>query len=191
MKNSIYTVLLVALAAVLFVSCEDKGGKSKLLDPMAKISIKPSKSPAGTASKAEYLSPVEVVRLTTDIVMVNSQFPNEPYMNYGIADEQKDLTTPKIMMWGMWVILNDELSPTFIEAKDVIFVTRQNQDNTKPISDTLGYISNATLRTAETAIKAAYAAGDLDQVYKLFDEAYRFTPINGADWLELKRQNKN
>lgn len=191
MKNSIYTVLLVAAAMAFLSSCEEKSGKNKLLDPMAKISIKPSKSPAGTASKAEYLSPVEVVRLTTDIVLISPIYPNEPYTNFGISDEQKDFTTPKIMMWGMWVIENNAISRDFIEAKDVIFVTRQNQDNTKPISDTLGYIPNATLRAAETAIKAAYAAEDYDKVYSLFDEAYRFTPINGADWLKLKAEGKN
>lgn len=190
MKN-LMTIFCAAVSAVLFVSCEDKGGKSKLLDPMAKISIKPSKSPAGTASKAEYLSPVEVVRLTTDIVLISPIYPNEPYTNFGISDEQKDFTTPKIMMWGMWVIENNAISRDFIEAKDVIFVTRQNQDKTKPISDTLAYIPNATLRAAEIAIKAAYAAGDLDQVYDLFDKAYQFTPINGADWLKLKAEGRN
>ena len=91
----------------------------------------------------------------------------------------------------MWVINNGELTREFIESWDMILVTREDINGGKPISDTIAYIPNATLRTAETAIKAAFNAGNYDEVYRLVDEAYRFTPINGADWKALKENGTN
>jgi hypothetical protein len=54
--------------------------------------------------------------------------------------------------------------------------------------DTIGYIPNSVMRSAETKIKAAYEAGDFESVRTLFFTAFTFTPITGDEWRELKRQ---
>lgn len=187
MKN----ILLFAMAALALTACKKDNDGGKTLDPMAKISIRPATQKSGVSTKATYLTPVEVVRQATDIVLVSPNYPDEPWVNAGISPEQKDLTTPKIMMWGMWVIENGEISRDFVEATNVILVTREGINYSKPISDTIAYIPNATLRAAEVKIKAAFAKEDFDEVYRLFDEAYRFTPINGKDWLALKKAGQN
>ncbi|MEF9950901.1 MAG: hypothetical protein RR752_06940, partial [Mucinivorans sp.] len=128
---------------------------------------------------------------TADIVMVSPHFPDEPWVNLGISDEQKDLTTPKIMLWGMWVIHENKLTLEFLESKDMILVTREGMKGNGKITDTLAYIPNAQLRAAEKSIKDAYTAGNYDEVYRLFDQAYQFTPINGKDWLALKAKGEN
>ncbi|MEF9950900.1 MAG: hypothetical protein RR551_08020 [Mucinivorans sp.] len=187
MKKLLIICFAALATAAIFTSCKEN--KGKVLDPLAKISIKPSSTPASVASKATYLSPVEVVKLTTDIAMKSKLAPKEPYINYGISDEQRDLTTPKLMMWGMWVIDKGALTPDFIEAAyDVVFVAREGGVMNKPIKDTLAYIPNATLRAAEKSIKTAFDRGDYNEVYKLFDEAYKFIPIDGAGWRALKEK---
>ena len=55
----------------------------------------------------------------------------------------------------------------------------------------IAYIPNATLRTAETAIRAAYEAKDIEACYTAFNTAYTFTPITGAEWRALKSAGQN
>lgn len=54
--------------------------------------------------------------------------------------------------------------------------------------DTIAYIPNTILREAEKNIKEAYAQGDYETCYKLFDTALSFYPITGAEWRALKAQ---
>ncbi|MEG1588627.1 MAG: hypothetical protein RR354_04770 [Mucinivorans sp.] len=189
MKKLLIICFAALATAAIFTSCKES--KGKVLDPLAKISIRAAANAQATASKAPYFSPTEIVRQTTDLVFQSHDYPNEPYCNVGISEEQKDLATPKIMMWGEQIIRNDALNPFFIEAYDVVFVTREGLKGSGQITDTLAYIPNAQLRAAEKVIKAAYEAKDYQAVYKFFDEAYKFTPINGKDWLALKAAGKN
>lgn len=181
-------VLLLALAGLVFVSCE-KDPKSKLLDPNAKISIRPSNATLSSSqTKAEHLSALEIVKQTTDVAFHSPEYPEEAYVTRMFSEEQRDIVNLRLMMWGDDIIQNGKLVTVFIGGSDVLFITRE--EKWLPIKDTVGYIPNSTLRTVEVVIKAAYAAQDYEQVYKLFDEAYRFIPITGKEWRALKAQGK-
>ncbi len=74
--------------------------------------------------------------------------------------------------------------PDFLEAFDmVIEVFRTNDD-----IDTIAYIPNAVLREAEQKIRAAFELQDYDEVYNIFYNAFKFRPITGAEYRELKLQ---
>lgn len=111
----------------------------------------------------------------------------------GFASKDSTSSIPKLFFWAQYVIAVDgtmALQEDVIASTDVVLVTQRGSYPTY-INDTIAYIPNATLRTAETAIRAAYAAKDIDACFKLFDEAYTFTPITGAEWRELKAQGAN
>ena len=57
--------------------------------------------------------------------------------------------------------------------------------------DTIGYIPNANFINAEIQIRQALADKDTASVYDLFQNAFKFFPITGTEWLELKKQNLN
>ena len=57
--------------------------------------------------------------------------------------------------------------------------------------DTIAYIPNAVMREAQGKIEKAFNDGNYTEVYKLFHETFRFRPITGKKWRELKAQGLN
>jgi hypothetical protein len=130
------------------------------------------------------------VKQTTEISFIWADI-NKP-VGRSFASEQRDTVSvpPKLLMWATDVIMLDgALQTDFITAIDVVLV-HYDQDNFTG-KDTIAYIPNSVLRTAETAIRAAYAAQDIEACYTVFNEAYTFTPITGAEWRALKAINEN
>ncbi len=189
MKKLLLSLAIFALAT----SCEDK---NQVLDPLAKLAIN---APEGskTETNPKYKTPREVIELTTTFVLENFEYaPDEDYVALGISDQQKDYVNMRILMEGIDVIKDDALSPVIIEGEHFILTTRINQetgevDPTKPISDTLAYVPNAQLRAVEPLIKAAYEAGEYDQMYEMFQNSLTFIPINGEDFAKLKAEGRN
>ncbi len=103
----------------------------------------------------------------------------------------------RINMWGDNVIYHGELNPLFIEARDVVVVTRIDPATGEPngscphITDTLAYIPNSQLEFARPLMEAAFEEGRYDDLYELFQTSYSFIPINGEAWLKLKAEGKN
>lgn len=58
------------------------------------------------------------------------------------------------------------------------------------IHDTIGYIPNRVVEQAETAIHSAFEAGDYEECMRLFEQAYIFIPITGAEWRALKAKGE-
>ncbi|OJV39331.1 MAG: hypothetical protein BGO29_07530 [Bacteroidales bacterium 36-12] len=188
-------------AALLFAGCEKEPvAKEFKIDPMATINIKPAvngwqKSPAMRVSSDNplHLSALEIVKQTTEISLLDS---TGVLWGRSFIKEQRDTISepPKLLMWATDVIsLDGNLQIGFlgnwIEAIDVIFV-HYNLD-TPNLRDTIAYIPNSVLRNAETAIRDAYEAQDIEACYQLFNDAYTFTPITGAEWRALKANNQN
>lgn len=187
MKTKIFLITL-ALAAIA-TSCTNDEPKAFVIKDTDKIAIRASniatKAPGViVATNTEHLSALEIVKQTTII--------NTPLFGRSFAKEQRDTVsaTPKLFMWATDVIsLDGELQDEWIEATDVVFVRYLNGNY--QTTDTIAYIPNATLRTAETAIRAAYAAKDIDACYTVFNTAYTFMPITGAEWRALKASGQN
>ena len=70
---------------------------------------------------------------------------------------------------------SSENTPEFIEGEDCVLVRAVNNER-----DTIAYIPNNVMRTAESQIKIAYDAQDYEEVYRIFNEAFTFLAGNRA-----------
>lgn len=182
------------LVAVLFsvimfsTSCDNKVTTGQL-DPNAMINIRPgspifAQNNAGLRSiNSSHLSALEIVKQTTNLKYT---FQGNPW-GRGFSDPQRDTIAPMLKMWGTDIISMDgELVPDFIESSNCILQRIINGDKPNMVIDTIAYIPNAVLRAAETRIKEAFAKEDYTTCYHVFDSAFVFIPINGAEWEVLK-----
>lgn len=179
-------LIIVAIATLFFTACQKDGGS--MLRPDAKLALNAATSKAET--NPEHLTARELVEKTTAIHAGND-------WDRGFASEQRDFVNNRLMMWGSDVITGEgTLSETFISMSDVVLEHWPTLHTPEWVDegyecDTIAYIPNAVLRQAETKIRAAYAAENYDEVYKLFNDAYTFYPITGAEWRALKAQGEN
>ena len=186
------TIFLLAIAAIV-ASCEPNEPKAFSIKDTDMISIRPVASAANAPQKVKaddaHLSALEIVKQASSIQYRHNGIKWERSFN----ESQRDTvsTPPKLLMWATDVItLDGDLQAEFIEATDVLFVTFETIFSSAP-KDTVAYIPNSVLRAAETSIRAAYEAKDIDECYRLFNEAYTFTPITGAEWRALKANGQN
>ena len=92
-------------------------------------------------------------------------------------------------MSSTWVIAQDgTLYDIALKARNHILVTLDRENH--PV-DTIAYIPNSVMQDLEQRVMAAYEAADYATCYRLFEEGFVFTPITGAEWLELKAEGKN
>ena len=171
-------LILLLMTVALFASCDKK--TPKMLDPDATINIREAKQ---TRSAGQETPTWEwVVRNAIDMRFYNSDI-NKNVLTRGIGDHQRDFDNMAIKMFGTDIITQQgELSLDFIGASDVVFTAIGD--------DTCAYIPNATLREAEVKVIAAYNAGNYDEVYRLFDNAYRAVPTTGKAYRALKAEGK-
>lgn len=196
-KQLIFTAMkmfiILLLSIFLLASCAPEEEPVFRLDPNAMISIKPDPTafqPTMLRSSKGYLSAMEIVKQTS--VM---QFRNEPYFGIGVAERgfsegQRDTSAanPCLKMFGTDIIDQfGNYTPEFIEGHDVILI-HFTYVQSETIRDTIGYIPNAVVRAAEDSIKIALASNDTEAVYRIFNNAFTFRPITGAEWIALKMQ---
>lgn len=189
MKN-----LILLLSVILFASCDKQTDeptpKSFKIDPTAVVYIKAA--PVTTkAATAGHLTPLEIVKRATTMRFSNLVLAPNGSDCAGPVGMGRDTisATPAFIRYGTDIINEDGfgkpyLVPDFIYAYDcVIEIFRSNHD-----IDTIAYIPNSCFREAETKIKAALEAKDTTAVYGIFNNAFRFIPITGAEYRQLKKQ---
>lgn len=181
MKN----LLFVFIALVMVVGCEKEPTSKGKLDPNALISIRPA------ANVKSYLSAKEIVKNTWDMNFYNPKVSGTELIR-GFAPAQRDTVNVRLLMWGTDIIdQSGKYSPDFIEGHD--FILRKDIDLTSYIRvyDTIAYIPNSVITEARAKIQAAFADSNFVEVYRLFDVAFTFTPITGAEWRTLKKAGQN
>lgn len=199
-KLTFFLILIILLAGC---KAKDEPKEPFVIDPLATVSIKPetgawSKSPAmKVKSVQEHLSALDIVKKTHIMQFYNSKLmielgyePNT-ILERGFDALQRDTISeiPSLKMWATDIIKEDgELLTHFIEGNDVILIHFRERYNPQSIRDTIGYIPNSVIRSAETAIKTAYNNNDPDEVLRLFNDAFTFRPITGAEYKALKLQ---
>lgn len=197
--TTIKKLLFLLIAVMTLASCKVKNTPDEpfIIDPSATVNIKPdmkgwAKSPAQRV-KAEnplHLSPLEIVEQTTVVQYYNPNVMQgaEKWERTFDDELQRDLN-PENPMLKMYAtdIINDkgELVIDFVEGYNTILLHFDLKKSQAP-RDTIGYIPNSTLRTAEIAIKKAFLDKDYDAVYELFHNAYKFLPITGSEYKALK-----
>lgn len=185
---------LFAFAMMLF-AC-DRQVQSFVLDPDATIKLRPdlsgwqitrSDSDSITAPDtvySPYLSPIEVVRQAVGISFQNFALFGNQSVDRGFHATQRDTISdpPCLLMYGTDIInQHGEITLTFIEGEDcILFRVKDNE------RDTIAYIPNNVMRTADSLIKIAYDAQNYEEVYSIFNEAFTFLPVTGAEWRALK-----
>lgn len=196
----VVSALVVAtVSSVAILSCNKDDSKGKL-DPSAKVYINAAPSVASVASGVVLDSRADAgkgqVRLSAREVVKQAKamdaigYTDEPTKKWdmGVADWNRDTVNNRIAMSTSCVINGwGKLSPRFMGAIDLILVTL-DRDNRNV--DTIAYFDNREMRAAEAKIKAAFADKDYAACYKLFETAFVFRPITGAEYLELQAQNK-
>jgi len=184
------TILFLLAIAAIVAACEPTETTAFQIKATDMISISPAQN-VYLAQKVkatnEHLSALEIVKQTTIICT--------PEFERSFIKEQRDTTSipPKLLMWATDVITldgklveRDWQTSGWIDASDVVFI--RVTDN---VRDTIAYIPNQVLRSAETAIRAAYEEKDIEECYRIFNEAYTFTPITGSEWRALKANGQN
>lgn len=181
--------ILFLLIAVVFTAC---GNKPKMLDPDAVLSIRPAAGVQLRSADTVHLTALEIVQQCNNMAFIFNE-TGKP-SSRGFADAQRDLNpdAPRLKMWGSDIIYSEnKLGETFIKAKDVVLEIHYGLIDGSDRRDTIAYIPNKMLTDAYAIIKPAFDSGDYETVYRVFDEAYRFIPITGAEYAELREQGIN
>ena len=172
MKKLLFLLLLVAT----LVACSDDPTPAKFkVDPNAMILLR---GDMGGAAKGFVtgLTPLEVVQNAVNIKWQSNYFSNEyreePFeIGRSFIDDHKDFETPALLMWGTDIISQQgEFYKDFIYGFSVYITDSHN--------DTIACVPNEVIDNARVLIEAAYYAEDYEEVYRLFNEAFTFLPMD-------------
>lgn len=181
--KKLFVLIILAFAVI---SCEKEPTTKGKLDPSALISIRPA-----VGVKSGYLSAKDIVKKTYELSFYNLAISTNPLAR-GFSPAQRDTVNVKLMMWGTDIIDQDgKYHPNFIEGKDFVFRDDIDLGHYPPIYDTIAYIPNSVITEARGKIQTALADSNFVEVYRLFDVAFTFTPITGAEWRALKASGQN
>lgn len=176
-------LLLIAAACLVLSGCKKESDGR--LDPNATVALNPA--PGVKAAAAEdagnpaHLTARQIVEQADALISTGGIL--------GIADWNRDFDRNRIVMGSTWVIRqNGDLEVRSLQDRDPILVTLDRENH--PV-DTIAYIPNIVMQGLEKRVTAAYDAGDYATCYRLFEDAFVFAPITGAEWLELKAEGKN
>lgn len=199
MKKTLF--LLLSVCIFVLASCGNDEPKPFQIKDTDMIAIKPAsgvaaRAPMRVKATEAHLSALEIVK-QVGLIMIRDT--KDGIWSRSFIQEQRDTisSTPKLLMWATDVIsldgnLQSDFLGNFLEAKDVVFVRcSTTMANPNFISDTIAYIPNSVLRAAETSIRKAFADKNIDECYRIFNEAYTFVPITGAEWRALKTNGNN
>lgn len=169
--KTIKTIALLALVSIALLGCKKDGSGLRGDAPLyinGKNALKTSDKPVGTLKEIETMS-------------------CNGWHDTGVPDERKDTVNCRIIFFSDFVVGEDgSLTKEFITRRDYVFMARFFSTR-----DTVAYIPNSTMIAAEAAITAAHARGDYAECYRLFEEAFVFIPITGAEWRALQAQGLN
>jgi hypothetical protein len=169
-------ILFLLLTVALFVNCDPKDvpePKGKL-DPNAMITIRPAKG-VKLRSTITGLTALEVVEQAVNIKWQSNWFGNRYWedakdISRTFIEEHKDYEKPALLMWGTDIITQEgDFYKDFIYGYNVVITDNNN--------DTIAYIPDAVINTARPLIESAFADENYNEVYRLFNEAFTFIPI--------------
>lgn len=168
--------ILFLLVGLLLISCnpEDVPETKGKLDPNAMIVIKPAKG-VQLRSTVTGLTALEVVENAVNIKWQSNWFDNRYWedakdISRTFIEEHKDYEKPALLMWGTDIITQEgDFYKDFIYGYNVVITDNNN--------DTIAYIPDAVINTARPLIESAFENEDYDEVYRLFNEAFTFLPI--------------
>lgn len=188
-----FLAVVVLLSAVLF-GCEKD--EKKGIDPNSTINIRGKMSLKSTGTPAE----IKFVVKYSGRFVCFSESDNKGGGGRGFSDAQRDSVNYMLKWFGIDVIGESNgqqyLGETITDSKDIYLIASFDK-NDKPINpratyvpgqvaytDTIGRIPNEVVMSARKDITAAFAAGNYQRCYQLFDSAYVFVPMIKDKWLK-------
>lgn len=168
-------ILLLLIMSATFVACEpddviDKGQ----LDPNAMITLRPGKGVQLRSSVSD-LTALEIVQQALNIKWQSHWFANTEWEDVkniarSFPDQYKDFNKPALLMLGTDIIDQDgEFYRDFVHGFNVVITDANN--------DTIAYVPDAVINSARPLIIAAYNDENYTEVYRLFNEAFTFLPM--------------
>lgn len=205
-------LIFMLLALVALTSCKKEVPN---LDPYARLALNAS-TVAPKATPAAPYSMETVVRYAFETMFWydDSAYPDRPARQ---AIPEHDLTNLKFWIGEAqsviyvdksgtpqlgWlansnlrdlvvVAIYGEKDPTsWIDAYKYFDLTERPDSPKYKHYDTIGYVPNRVIKAAEAEIHKAFNAGDYEKCTQLFETAYVFQPITGAEWRALKAKNE-
>ncbi|BBD46673.1 Hypothetical protein PEIBARAKI_6666 [Petrimonas sp. IBARAKI] len=168
--------LFLLLAVAFFVNCDPKDTPEPKgqLDPNAMIILKPAKG-VQLRSTITGLTALEVVQNAVNIKFQSHYFGNVFFDDAKLlartfGEGYKDYQIPALKMLGIDVITSEgEYYKDLTHAFNVVITDGNN--------DTIAFVPDAVINNARTLIENAYQNQDFNEVYRIFNEAFTFLPI--------------
>lgn len=188
-------LILLLAACAAFASCKKENNNGKL-DPNAMVALNPAPGTrAYDSENPEHLTARQIVEQATGLMTWNRKIQPLRALarGFGPSDSRfRDYENNRLLMLGTDIIeMDGQLITSFLEGED-IYIMRVNDPFTDHETlDTIAYLPNAQLRAAEQKIKAAYASEDYTECYRLFNEAFTFYPVTGAEFKEMLEKGEN
>lgn len=191
MKKSF--LLVIVLASVILLGCEkdEKGG----IDPNSTVNIRGKMSLKATGTPAE----VKFVVKYSERFVCFSESDKKGGEGRGFSDAQRDSVNYILKWFGQDVIQNgydgnQYLGNAITDYSNIYFIAMFDKSD-RPINpremgaysqyaytDTIGYIPNEVVMRARKEVTAAFAVGNYERCYQLFDSAYVFVPMIKDKW---------
>lgn len=184
-------IIFAVLALMVVASCsKEEKPKTFKINLNAKVYVKPSTGTkfVAVANAPETLTPLEVVKRATVLQGYNTKV-SDSHLTWLWAGKDTISAEPALLRMAFDIIHETDgpgtygLQTEFIETVDYVICSGKH-----PIYDTLAYIPNTNMANARTQIIAAFANNDTTAVYQIFQNAFKFVPITGSAYKELKRQ---
>ena len=220
MKKLVY-ILLAAVAFTACSSDEPAPINKGKLDPNAFVRIEAQKGVKSRSKEStDDYSALDIARFGMAMEYRSEWSGLEKVKEYQSQKtflNQRDTISdsPALLMFGTDIINSEgRFNKSFLFARDVVifglryqgklttYGDRQAEDDDpekdlgmligkQGVKDTIAYIPNSVMREAQGRIEKAYNEGNYTEVYKLFNETFRFRPITGKKWRELKEKDLN
>lgn len=190
------------ILSLTLLSCSDDVNK---IDPLARIAVQVEK---GKTTRAEDMERAKFITLYAWNYIAKHP-DDDGYIRKDISSLQpevyymdRDTVNYRILFWGIDVIDEDKLG-RFISYENVVLHIALNHDTGLPQLpleytgrldmpwDTVAYIPNAVMRRNKAILTEIFERGDYNKCYEVFDTAYRFIPITGAEYRELVRKGEH
>jgi hypothetical protein len=210
--------LLISFSFLVSCSSDDKTGSQ--WDANSVVRINPAQGVQTRAgSDGIHLTAWEIARWGEDMTLADST-NHIVGRGFAPAQRDTSYTDPHLSMWGVDIIdQNGKWEDNFIDGHDIVITRNFEELNVTdhngtlsgdtvyedPLTglgtndlmftahsqhDTIAYIPNSVLLNAKGLIRAAYDRGDYATVYALFNKAFTFKPITGAEWRALKAKGE-
>ena len=172
-----FIISLIVLLA--FSGCEKNEKVSPVWDSTATITIRPAKG-VKTRSTINGLTAIDIVKKATSTHYTSHYFNNVYHevpkeIARGFSESMKDFDVPSLKMLAIDVISAEGSYYRDLTYATDFYIVEVDDLNNK--IDTLAYVPNDVISKVRPFIEEAFNSQNYDEVYRLFDEAFTFIPL--------------